>query len=189
VLGSVSMPIGSSDDSMVKVASETVAAPQFYERYFALVEGYLPKPKKVKKADTPAEPPKVEQASADLGLPEPAPTSLAPAQPDAAPLAASAPVAVPAAAQASAPAAPDRPPPCPFTKRQQHRWWMTATVRNRLHRPSRRPRSRSSNSLRRAKRHQLRRELSLTSRRPATFTVHGAVMVPSSARLGWRWNP
>jgi hypothetical protein len=45
VLGSVSMPIGSSDDSMVKVASETVAAPQFYERYFALVEG-LPKPKR-----------------------------------------------------------------------------------------------------------------------------------------------
>ncbi|WP_150572956.1 DUF2242 domain-containing protein, partial [Pseudomonas fluorescens] len=35
ILGSVSMPIGSSDDSMVKVASETVTAPQFYERYFA----------------------------------------------------------------------------------------------------------------------------------------------------------
>lgn len=49
VLGSVSMPIGSTDDSMVKVASETVTAPQFYERYFALVESYLPKPKKVKK--------------------------------------------------------------------------------------------------------------------------------------------
>ncbi|MDZ3990626.1 hypothetical protein PspTeo4_02784 [Pseudomonas sp. Teo4] len=47
VLGSVSMPIGSSDDSMVKVASETVTATQFYDRYFALVESYLPKPKKV----------------------------------------------------------------------------------------------------------------------------------------------
>ncbi len=35
VLGSVSMPIGSSDDSMVKVASETVTAAQFYDRYFA----------------------------------------------------------------------------------------------------------------------------------------------------------
>ncbi len=40
------MPIGSSDDSMVKVASETVTAAQFYDRYFALVESYLPKPKK-----------------------------------------------------------------------------------------------------------------------------------------------
>ncbi|MCE1114083.1 MULTISPECIES: DUF2242 domain-containing protein [Pseudomonas] len=106
VLGSVSMPIGSSDDSMVKVASETVAAPQFYERYFALVEGYLPKPKKVVKADTPAEPPKVDKPAPDLGLPEPAPTSLAPAQPGAAPLAASAPVTVPAATEASTPAAP-----------------------------------------------------------------------------------
>ncbi|WP_263263258.1 DUF2242 domain-containing protein, partial [Pseudomonas sp. RIT-PI-S] len=43
VLGSVSMPIGSTDDSMVKVASETVSATQFYERYFALVESFLPK--------------------------------------------------------------------------------------------------------------------------------------------------
>src|SRR3546814_567970 len=38
VLGSVSMPIGSSDDSMVKVASETVSSAKFYERFFALVE-------------------------------------------------------------------------------------------------------------------------------------------------------
>lgn len=43
VLGSVSMPIGSTDDSMVKVASETVSATQFYERYFGLVESFLPK--------------------------------------------------------------------------------------------------------------------------------------------------
>ena len=37
VLGSVSMPIGSSDDSMVKVASETVSSAKFYERFFAPV--------------------------------------------------------------------------------------------------------------------------------------------------------
>lgn len=42
VLGSVSMPIGSTDDSMVKVASETVSSAKFYERYFALVELFLP---------------------------------------------------------------------------------------------------------------------------------------------------
>ena len=64
VLGSVSMPIGSTDDSMVKVASETVSAPKFYERYFALVDVFLPQ--EVKKAEHIPEKPK-----ADLGVPEP----------------------------------------------------------------------------------------------------------------------
>ncbi|UVM63357.1 DUF2242 domain-containing protein [Pseudomonas sp. B21-010] len=63
VLGSVSMPIGSSDDSMVKVASETVSAAKFYERFFALVELFLP-PEAKKAADN-AEKPKTE-----LGIPE-----------------------------------------------------------------------------------------------------------------------
>ncbi|WP_369990477.1 DUF2242 domain-containing protein [Pseudomonas xanthosomatis] len=94
VLGSVSMPIGSSDDSMVKVASETVTAPQFYDRYFALVESYLPKPKKAKKPE--AEPAKVEKPAQDLGLPEPAPAALAPAPQEAAPVAVSAPEPAPA---------------------------------------------------------------------------------------------
>ncbi|WP_049870579.1 DUF2242 domain-containing protein [Pseudomonas cremoricolorata] len=77
VLGSVSMPIGSSDDSMVKVASETVTAAQFYDRYFALVESYLPKarsdaqrkavePAAAAEASTPVAP------APALGLPEPA---------------------------------------------------------------------------------------------------------------------
>ncbi|MDD0977566.1 DUF2242 domain-containing protein [Pseudomonas fontis] len=79
VLGSVSMPIGSSDDSMVKVASETVTSAKFYERYFALVESFLPKePKpKSKKAAAPEKPP--EQPAAELGVPEPNPASVAPA--------------------------------------------------------------------------------------------------------------
>lgn len=64
VLGSVSMPIGSTDDSMVKVASETVSAPKFYERYFALVDVFLPQ--EVKQAEHIPEQPK-----ADLGVPEP----------------------------------------------------------------------------------------------------------------------
>lgn len=63
VLGSVSMPIGSTDDSMVKVASETVAAPKFYDRFFALVENFLPP--EVKKAQHIDETPKQE-----LGTPE-----------------------------------------------------------------------------------------------------------------------
>lgn len=74
VLGSVSMPIGSSDDSMVKVASETVSSAKFYERFFALVEVFLPaaEPKKV--------PESAEKPSADLGVPEAGvePAALAP---------------------------------------------------------------------------------------------------------------
>lgn len=41
VLGSVSLPFGSSDESLVKVASETIVARRFYKRFFALVESYL----------------------------------------------------------------------------------------------------------------------------------------------------
>ncbi|MFB4393115.1 MULTISPECIES: DUF2242 domain-containing protein [unclassified Pseudomonas] len=80
VLGSVSMPIGSSDDSMVKVASETVTAAQFYDRYFALVESYLPKPKPKAehKVEPQAEAPKVEKPAPDLGLPEQPAAALAP---------------------------------------------------------------------------------------------------------------
>ncbi|WP_293779338.1 DUF2242 domain-containing protein [uncultured Oxalicibacterium sp.] len=40
-LGSVSLPFSSSDDSLVKVASETVTAGPFYENFFELVERFL----------------------------------------------------------------------------------------------------------------------------------------------------
>jgi hypothetical protein len=40
-LGSVSLPFSSSDDSLVKVASETITAANFYDRYFRLVTRYL----------------------------------------------------------------------------------------------------------------------------------------------------
>jgi len=49
---------------MVKVASETVSAPKFYERYFALVDLFLPQEVK-KTAHIP------EQPKAELGVPEP----------------------------------------------------------------------------------------------------------------------
>ncbi|WP_460096780.1 DUF2242 domain-containing protein [Pseudomonas sp. S3_C01] len=85
VLGSVSMPIGSSDDSMVKVASETVSAAKFYERFFALVELFLP-PEAKKAADN-AEKPKTElgipetkvEPAALMPAPAPAPEPVAPA--------------------------------------------------------------------------------------------------------------
>ncbi|MFA7895313.1 DUF2242 domain-containing protein [Pseudomonas putida] len=121
VLGSVSMPIGSSDDSMVKVASETVTAAQFYDRYFALVESYLPKTKP--KAQSLSQPkaeqlaPKAEKPAVELGLPEqaaanPAPVPVeaaaAPAEPDTAPKDGASPAAVAPGQQAvQAPASGD----------------------------------------------------------------------------------
>ena len=41
VLGSLSLPYSSSEDAMVKVASQTVTDEQFYERFYALIERYL----------------------------------------------------------------------------------------------------------------------------------------------------
>lgn len=38
VLGTLSMPIGQSDDSLVHVASETIRSKDFYERFFTAVE-------------------------------------------------------------------------------------------------------------------------------------------------------
>ena len=109
VLGSVSMPIGSSDDSMVKVASETVTSAKFYERFFALVELFLPK--EVKEAAHIPEKPKT-----DLGVPEPKPAP-APLAPESAAQPAPAPEAAKAAEVAPAASEPVAPPPeaAPFT--------------------------------------------------------------------------
>ena len=41
VLGSISLPYSSSEDSMVKVASQTVTDERFYERFYALIDRYL----------------------------------------------------------------------------------------------------------------------------------------------------
>ena len=101
VLGSVSMPIGSSDDSMVKVASETVSAAKFYERFFALVELFLPP--EAKKAPQDAEKPKTE-----LGIPETKaePAALAPEPAPGIVQDAAAPAPVEPAAAVSEPVAP-----------------------------------------------------------------------------------
>ncbi|MEJ6007000.1 DUF2242 domain-containing protein [Paucibacter sp. AS339] len=37
-IGSISLPLSSSDDSLVKVASETIPAGAFYDRFFALMQ-------------------------------------------------------------------------------------------------------------------------------------------------------
>ena len=101
VLGSVSMPIGSTDDSMVKVASETVSSPQFYDRFFGLVEVFLPKPKEVEKA-----PPVPEKPKPELGVPEPAPAKAETAAPAPAPAAEPATPSVPVVAPVSEPVLP-----------------------------------------------------------------------------------
>jgi len=40
-IGSISVPLSSSQDSMVKVASETIPAGEFYDRFFALMHRML----------------------------------------------------------------------------------------------------------------------------------------------------
>lgn len=40
MIGSVSMPFSSSDDSLVRIASETIVSAQFYDRFFQAVERY-----------------------------------------------------------------------------------------------------------------------------------------------------
>ena len=41
VIGSLSLPFSSSDDAMVKVASETLTDERFYERFYALIDRFL----------------------------------------------------------------------------------------------------------------------------------------------------
>lgn len=72
VLGSVSLPVGSSDDSLVRVASSTVQDGDFYKRFFERMAQYLPKSKPAA-----AEPP--APAAAPKSEPEPAAAAPAPA--------------------------------------------------------------------------------------------------------------
>jgi Uncharacterized protein conserved in bacteria (DUF2242) len=95
-LGSVSLPFAGSNDSMVKVASETVTSRTFYNRFFALVERYL------------AGQPDPEPEPAPAAPPMPVPST-----PPAPPAPAAAPAAAPASAPPAAPAAPPASPPTP----------------------------------------------------------------------------
>lgn len=40
-LGSISLPLGSSSESLIKVGAETISDKDFYDRFFTLVESYL----------------------------------------------------------------------------------------------------------------------------------------------------
>lgn len=71
VLGSVSVPFSSSDDSLVKVASETIASDKFYSRFFYLVERFL---------DNATIEDEVDDHLAPPGTPKPAPAKPVPAE-------------------------------------------------------------------------------------------------------------
>lgn len=78
-LGSLSLPIGSTDDSLVKVASETLQDPNFYKRFFAVLDRFLPE-----EIERPAKPAAATQAQPTLfpvlPYPQPVPAEL-PAEP------------------------------------------------------------------------------------------------------------
>lgn len=86
-LGSVSLPIGTTEDSLVKVASQTLQDPNFYKRFFSVLEHFLPEeverpapPRPAGQTDLFPVPPVPQPTPAEL-QPEPPP---APAVPDAA---------------------------------------------------------------------------------------------------------
>lgn len=89
-LGSVSLPFGSNDDSLVKVASSTVQDGDFYRRFFTRLQQYLP--------------------AAKTSTPEPVP---APVPPAPAPPVTPAPEPAQAPVPASVPAPPAAPTPAP----------------------------------------------------------------------------
>jgi hypothetical protein len=68
--GSLSLPFSSSDDAMVKIASETLTDDRLYDRFFGLLDRFLP------------------EAVAGIPADPPPPAQSAPAKPAAAPAAA-----------------------------------------------------------------------------------------------------
>jgi len=98
-LGSISLPIGQSADSLVKVSEETINDKEFYQRFFAVVDNTLGEMRAGKSTPEPAP-----------VAPEPGPAAAAPATaPVPAPAAPVTPVPVPV----PAPAAPVTPVPAP----------------------------------------------------------------------------
>ncbi|MGH8783235.1 DUF2242 domain-containing protein [Paraburkholderia sp.] len=117
ILGSLSLPIRSNNDAMVKVSSETIPSGKFYERFFALVDHYLQTvvragPVSTEKVDARPLPggdvPVAPAPAAVPVAPKPSLPAVVPATPVTAAAAAAAAVAIPtlaAPAAASVPAA------------------------------------------------------------------------------------
>lgn len=110
VLGSLSLPVGSSGDSLVRVSSTTVQDAAFYKRFFERLNSYLPKV-------TEAAPAAVSAPPAPAPAATPAPAAAAPAAPAATTTTSAAPAAAPTTV-AQPPVAPlpveaQDPPPAP----------------------------------------------------------------------------
>ncbi|ANN75895.1 hypothetical protein BAU07_01030 [Bordetella flabilis] len=116
VLGSVSMPFGSSDDSLAKISSETISSPSFYEGFFDLIQRYLPKNAPADAGSgsrAPGTPAKVPPAAATPPASSAGPAPASGAQSDA-PAAASQPSGAPGTSGAPAASTPGpTPPPAP----------------------------------------------------------------------------
>ena len=86
-IGSLSLPIGTREDSLVKVATQTLQDPTFYKRFFSVLDRFLPE-----QIDRPAKKPAADttpQPSLLYTLPQyptPAPAAGAPALPAAPPV-------------------------------------------------------------------------------------------------------
>ncbi|ASK95476.1 conserved hypothetical protein [Xanthomonas citri pv. aurantifolii str. ICPB 11122] len=117
VLGSLSLPVGSSGDSLVRVSSTTVQDAAFYKRFFERLNSYLPKVTEAVPAAVSAAP-----APAAAHAATPAPTAAVSATPaaNASTPASPAPTAAAPTAVAQPPVAPlpveaQDPPPAPAT--------------------------------------------------------------------------
>ena len=78
VLGAVSMPVGSSDDSLVKTSSETISRSEFYDGFFKQLQQNLPSANAaINAGTTPAKP----AATNNGGGKAPAPAQPVPTQP------------------------------------------------------------------------------------------------------------
>ncbi|MCC8475482.1 DUF2242 domain-containing protein [Xanthomonas arboricola] len=117
VLGSLSLPVGSSGDSLVRVSSTTVQDAAFYKRFFDRLNSYLPKVTEAVPAPAPVAPPPPPHAISQAPAPVPAAAqaseaATAPATPaTAAPQPAATPVAQPPVAPL--PVEAQDPPPTP----------------------------------------------------------------------------
>jgi len=74
VIGSLSLPFSSSDDAMVKVASETLTDERFYDRFYALLDRYLVPGAVDEKVEEPAPPVSVPAVTTPV-VPQSAPVT------------------------------------------------------------------------------------------------------------------
>ncbi|MCC4617133.1 DUF2242 domain-containing protein [Xanthomonas campestris pv. asclepiadis] len=120
VLGSLSLPVGSSGDSLVRVSSTTVQDAAFYKRFFERLNSYLPKVTEAVPAAAATAPPtpahamspaQVASAPAATAATQTGEATIAPAAPTTSPQPAATPVAQPPVAPL--PVEAQDPPPTP----------------------------------------------------------------------------